>query len=339
MLQIFAILAVALAGQWADCDFEKDVNPGSYGPATFFNTTVNGSVLYGLLPQGDGPFPIVGYNHGGTGQYGMYNDTLNLWASHGFLVVFPFIKNPEADKKIWTTNNDGKYLVQAINWATAQNSVPDSQLFGKVDTSNIVFSGHSMGATCSINGSFSQLNINPNIKLTVAQHPGVCGPFGPPPLPATWTTHKLKEISSKHPVFFTTAHNDSAFWPKPYTEKHEYGCWSSSMSSNDNTSVFVSWADEVCTEDQGSAPFPDGGHNCPLKRPKGGKPEMPWVLVALKLYAQQDGSVDSKCYDLLWGESDDSLRKSTWTNLVDFRGSLISPNDQNQANTELLRMD
>ena len=168
MIHIFAILSVALASKWADCDFENDINPGPYGPPLMLNTTVNGSVLYGLIPQGDGPFPLVGFNHGSTGQWGMYDDSLKLWASHGFIIVFPFIKSPDYDKHFWATNTDGKYLVQAIDWATAQNEVEGSELFGMVDTKNIVFSGHSMGATCSINGSFSQLDINPNIKLTVA---------------------------------------------------------------------------------------------------------------------------------------------------------------------------
>jgi len=168
MLTIVAIISVAFASKWADCDFENDENQGPYGPPAMLNTTVNGSVLYGWIPEGDGPFPLVGFNHGSTGQWPMYSDSLNLWASHGFIIVFPFIKSPDYDKHFYATNTDGKYLVQAINWATAQNEVPGSVLEGKVDTKNIVFSGHSMGATCSINGSYSQLDINPNIKLTVA---------------------------------------------------------------------------------------------------------------------------------------------------------------------------
>ena len=56
-----------------------------------------------------------------------------------------------------------------------------------------------------------------------------------------------------------------------------------------------------------------------MKKEDGGKPEAPWVLVALKLYAQQDGSASSKCHDLLWGDSTDSLRNSPWTDKVDVR--------------------
>jgi len=54
-----------------------------------------------------------------------------------------------------------------------------------------------------------------------------------------------------------------------------------------------------------------------MKTPDGGKPEEPWVLVAIKLYAQHGGSEDSKCFELLWGEGEDSLRNSTWTDKVE----------------------
>ena len=325
ILSLTCFVSVAMAAKWADCDFENDVNPGPYGEPTFFNITYDKTVIYGYIPEGEGPFPLMGYMHGSTGEWGMYGESLKHFASHGFVVVFPHIKDPSGDTHWWTTNTDGKYLIKAIDWATAQNTVEGSDLFGKVDDLNVVFAGHSMGASCSIKGSHSQLDVNPNIKLTIAQHPGVCGPTGPPPLPATWMPNTLKDITLKHPVFFTTAHNDGAFWPAPETAKHEYGCWQKSMDDEESVSAFVSWSDAVCTEDHDREPFPDGGHNCPMKTKDGGKPEMPWVLVALKLYAQQDGSMDSKCYGLLWGDADDSLKKSPWADITDFREGAPKP--------------
>jgi len=51
-------------------------------------------------------------------------------------------------------------------------------------------------------------------------------------------------------------------------------------------SVFVEWAEDVCMEDGALEPLcKDGGHMCVAKIPDAGKPENPWVLVALKLYA------------------------------------------------------
>jgi len=54
--------------------------------------------------------------------------------------------------------------------------------------------------------------------------------------------------------------------------------------------AFVEFSTEVCSEDHLRDPVKDSGHMCPAKFADGGKPENPWVLVALKLYAQQNGS-------------------------------------------------
>jgi hypothetical protein len=120
-----------------------------------------------------------------------------------------------------------------------------------------------MGATCSIMGSYSKGGEH-NVKLTVTQHPGICGPLGPPPSPDTWMPKELEAVTKVHPVFFTTAHNDGAFWPAPQTAAHEYGCWKKSMA-DDSVSVFVEFSKDACIEDHDREPFPDGGHNCPMK--------------------------------------------------------------------------
>ena len=92
--------------------------------------------------------------------------------------------------------------------------------------------------------------------------------------------------------------------------------------NDESVSAFIEFSKEACTEDHDRDPFPDGGHNCPMRKLDGGAPENPWVLVALKLYAQQDGTLDSKCYDLLWGSNVDSLRNSPWIEQVDLREGL-----------------
>ena len=52
-------------------------------------------------------------------------------------------------------------------------------------------------------------------------------------------------------------------------------------------------------------PWPDAGHDCPFKT----SPEAPWVLTALKLYAQQEARRDSACAVMLWGTGNDSLAR------------------------------
>merc|ERR1711990_1239599 len=85
--------------------------------------------------------------HGSTGQYEMYDQNLEHFASHGFVIVFPHIKSPEKDKKPLTTDTKGVYLMKAIDWALEQNQVKESPLYGLVDINKVIYAGHSMGVT------------------------------------------------------------------------------------------------------------------------------------------------------------------------------------------------
>lgn len=181
-----------------------------------------------------------------------------------------------------TTNTDGRFLLKAIEMARAANEDPTSPLFGIVDMDNIVIAGHSMGATCSIMASKT---LPKGVKASIAQHPGICGPFGPPPSPDTWLKKDLNTLTANLPMLFTTATNDGAFWPAPKTAQHEYGCFEAGVNENAQA-AFVQFSTEACKEDDDRKPFPDGGHNCPLKKIDAGRPEMWWVLKMLKLYGQ-----------------------------------------------------
>ena len=55
--------------------------------------------------------------HGSTGQLWFYEKNLKLLASHGFIIVFPYIKNPEDDKSPFTTNTNGEFIIRAIEYA------------------------------------------------------------------------------------------------------------------------------------------------------------------------------------------------------------------------------
>jgi dienelactone hydrolase len=312
---IFAAIVTSIAAyelptetKWADCDHAKDIEQGPFGPAEFFNITWDKTIFYGWIPKGKKgqQFPLLTFMHGSTGQWEMYNDNLELYASHGAVVIFPHIKSPEKDKNPLTTNTNGEFLLKSVEFATNATADPNSPLYGKVDTESVVYAGHSMGATCSIMASKRS---SVKAKLTITQHPGICGPFGPPPSPDTWMPHDLSAVSIDHPVLFTTATNDGAFWPAPMTAKHELGCFNDSMIDG-SVAAFAQFSAEACPNDHARDPFPDGGHNCPMRFADGGRPETWWVLTAFKLYAQLDGDRGSKCYSMLWGNDSDSLQQS-----------------------------
>jgi dipeptidyl aminopeptidase/acylaminoacyl peptidase len=151
---------------------------GPFGsPNTFETTDADGTIFKVTLPdtKSDTKVPLVVFMHGSTGQWEFYSDNLELMASHGAAVVFPFIKSPDDDKHFWVTNTDGTYLIKAIEYARAAAQDEGSALYGRVDLDNIIIAGHSMGATCSINASL-KLKDDPAVKLTLTMHPGICGP-------------------------------------------------------------------------------------------------------------------------------------------------------------------
>lgn len=310
---VLTSLALLVAGSNAaafnDCDATADNTAGPF-QVSQLNVTFDSTLFYVLFPTATADhaqFPVVGYMHGSTGQWGFYSENLRHVASHGFLIAFPFIKSPEKDKSPLTTNTDGKYLVKAMTMIENLTNSEDSPLFGLADLSNKVTAGHSMGATCSIMAAHT-MRKDPTVKVAVAQHPGICGPIGPPPWPATWMKSDLEALTARLPVLLTTATNDGAFWPAPYTAEHEFGCFEGGVNG---TAAFVQFSEAACTEDDAREPLvDDAGHDCPMKVAEGGRPEWPWVLTAMKLYAQHGGATTSTCYDRLWGNSTDDTNMS-----------------------------
>ena len=250
---LLGFTAAFAQAKFADCDPVNDVNDGPFAPANFFDITWDDTIFYGVTPtptEDQKNFPLMAFMHGTTGCWSMYEPILNHYASHGFLVVFPHIKGPTKDRLPLTTNTDGEYLLKAIEFAKAANADETSALYDKVDVDNIIIAGHSMGATCSIMAS---KRFNGTAKLTVTQHPGICGPFGPPPKPATWDKEDLLEVTKKNPVLFMTATNDGAFWPSPLTAKHELGCFNGSIDE-ESTAIFTEFNRESCAEDKQRKP-------------------------------------------------------------------------------------
>ena len=133
----------------------------------------------------------------------MYLPNLRNYASHGFVVIFPYIKSPQADGSKFppVTNTNGEYILHGLKYAKLAAANFSNPLSMYLDMENVVIAGHSMGATCSIMAATSLISsdiVNASaIKLVVSQHPGICGPFGPPPSPNTWMKSDLKEVILK----------------------------------------------------------------------------------------------------------------------------------------------
>ena len=105
-------------------------------------------------------------------------------------------------------------------------------------------------------------------------------------------------------------------------------CFTDSFDKASEKAVgaYLQWKTEECLNDGSydgisvlGHTWDDAGHYCELKYKEGGRPENPWALVALKLYTQQSGNRESKCYDLLWGNTEESLTNSSWYDILELK--------------------
>lgn len=306
------------------------MNPANIGPfGEMLQTEAldeEGKTIYAFHPSlsetwrgHGGPFPVIVFSHGSTGEWLMYKNAFERYVSHGFVVLFPHIKSPEKDQHALTTDPMGGFTLKGVNFVSSANADESSPLFGKLDTSNIVLAGHSMGASATIMAA-ATLPAG-TAKLMYAQHPGLCGPIGPPPclihgspLCSTWLDVDFKAAASKMPVIMHTAANDKAF-DIPFITKTpvaELKCFQKStddIASEDGT-IFARFSSDACQDDgkggRDGRSWSNGGHDCPML---GDSPETLWVLVAAKLYTQLDGDSSSHCHAMLWGNGQNSLQR------------------------------
>ena len=153
---ILLFIFILSARAWQDCSPETDghfPHNGTRGPFSVKNFTMTweDKPLVVITPEANQSFPLFVFMHGSTGQLWFYYQNLEILASHGFVVIFPYVKSPEDDKSPFTTNTDGTYIIHGLELANSSLTNTSSPLHGKVDMENFIIAGHSMGATCSIN--------------------------------------------------------------------------------------------------------------------------------------------------------------------------------------------
>ena len=84
--------------------------------------------------------PIVSWNNGTLYQIDRYQDLLDHWASHGFVVIGGHTNSTAG----------GAVHEAAIEWIVAENEREGSAYFGMLDPSRIGASGHSQGGGATI---------------------------------------------------------------------------------------------------------------------------------------------------------------------------------------------
>mmetsp|Transcript_84300 Transcript_84300/g.161171 ORF Transcript_84300/g.161171 Transcript_84300/m.161171 type:complete len:340 (-) Transcript_84300:211-1230(-) len=299
---------------WPDCGEVDVTHDGPFGEMVQFNATAEDGTLvfvYHPAKRSQQTYPVMVYSHGATGEYPMYIWALRRYVSHGFVVIGPHIKSPQKDTSPFTLDPHGNFTIKGVHYAVQAASDISSPLYQMLDLKNLVLAGHSMGATSTIMAA-AKLPVGTS-KVAIAQHPGLCGPWGPPPcigpgpLCNTWMPADFKTASSHMPVLLMTATNDAAFWPAPHTAEHEAGCYEKSRS--EAYTAFVQFSADACADDGTGGRYDrkwsTGGHDCPMRKVS---PETQWVLVAAKLYAQLGGNSSSYCHSMLWGTARASIK-------------------------------
>ena len=100
LLILSACLLCCYAADWPDCSPTADGHYPHNGTAGPFGAVVKYTVMFQDHPiviiypndTTSAPYPAVAFMHGSTGQIEMYEKNLINYASHGFVVAFPYVK-------------------------------------------------------------------------------------------------------------------------------------------------------------------------------------------------------------------------------------------------------
>ena len=144
---------------------------GQYKAKMLSDQTLNTHTIF--VPQDLSPFgkkqklPIIAWGNGACANSPWEHvNFLNEVASHGFMVIAigPMPKEGERGEG----RSQSAQLVDAIDWAIAQNSDKNSPYFKKLDIKNIAVSGMSCGGLQTI-----EMAADPRVTTTVVCNSGV----------------------------------------------------------------------------------------------------------------------------------------------------------------------
>jgi dienelactone hydrolase len=123
-----------------------------------------------LVPEGDGPFPIVGFAHGVSGSGPAYEPFLRRIAEAGYVVVAPtFPLSSGGDGEIFDYVNQPGDVYFAVDAVAAE-------LGDRVDGERVALAGHSLGAMTTFGAAYNSCCTQPRVDAAVLLA-GVEAPF------------------------------------------------------------------------------------------------------------------------------------------------------------------
>jgi len=112
------------------------------------------------MKQGGLCHPVITWGNGTGSTPNVYRPLLNLFASHGFVVI--------ASNSTNVAQGDPKPMIVGVTWVLEQNENPSSVLYHRIDTTHVAATGHSQGAVATSQAAGDQ-HITTNIPIEGAQ--------------------------------------------------------------------------------------------------------------------------------------------------------------------------
>ena len=132
------------------------------------------------------PLPVAAWGNGGCANSNQfYVPFLAELASHGFLVVAIGPYTPEPKPKTagmggaMGGQTQSAQLLEALDWATAENKLSGSKYYGKVDPSKFAVFGHSCGGLQAL-----EVSPDPRVSTVLVMDSGVVTPGAMPKIGA-----------------------------------------------------------------------------------------------------------------------------------------------------------
>ena len=324
-LCIYSLATTSAAAPWRDCSPATDgqFNPETTGPfAVVVEQTerVAGVASYPTYRPANltvaQKWPVYVFMHGSGCDDRFLAQSLELWASHGLIVVAPFMGiEPDCtsmlnDGRCSDKSPDGRPIQDAIVWLKQQNIDPDSPLYSRVDFDLLAVGGWSMGGVSTIKA----LAAMPagTVRAVVLDSASVidCGFFynySQQVLQADYAEARRRTSGATHaPWLLYTASNDFL---------HDANLKLFNECGANGTSIYAQYKTKHCRD---RPPFLnltiwtlewetgdlDGfkGHFC-----CGTLTMTAWATTYLKLVLQQRSNTSSMCHNMLWGSGANSI--------------------------------
>lgn len=143
--------------------------PGEFAVSRFNTRMKNDIGTYSATlyhPANPGFYPAIAFSPGLGAQKEYYRWVGNHLASHGYIVLIFTVPIPLTGS---TTQHQAGF-VTAFDWLGAQNSNPDSPVYGQIDLEQRGIMGHSLGGAAA-----SRAAPNMDVDAVVALAPGAPG--------------------------------------------------------------------------------------------------------------------------------------------------------------------